>query len=463
MSFARTSDRNRLWLTTLATSLGFVLVQLDVSIVNVGLAPIGASLGIGMAGLEWVVDAYTLAFASLMLSAGALGDRIGSRCAFIAGFGLFIVSSIGCGVAPTGSALIAARTVQGIGAAALVPCSLALLNHATGGDAKARAHAVGLWTAAGAVALAVGPALGGSMIALFGWRSLFLVNAPIGLIGIVTTARWIDETEPGKAGLDPVGQTLSVVALSAATAAVIEGGALGWQSPLVLVLALLAVAAAIGFLYAEATIARPMLPFGFFRLPNFSPATLVGLGVNFTLYGGIFIFNLFLQRYAGYSPVRAGLVFLPFPAALLIANIGAGPLVARFGPRWPMTFGLIVGVAGFALLATVRPTTPWLLMLPGLILVPLGIGTAVPAMTTALLSSVPRARAGVASGVLNTVRQAGGAIGVALFGTLLAQDGTPGLAGAFIMAAAVLGAATLAAMFGIKESRRAEARQFGFR
>jgi len=203
----------------------------------------------------------------------------------------------------------------------------------------------------------------------------------------------------------------------------------------------------------EARGSRPMLPLGFFRLPGFSAATAVGFLVNFTLYGAIFVFNLFLQRSAGYSPARSGIAFLPFPAVLFAANLLAGPLVARFGPRRPMAAGLALAAVGFGLLSTVTAGTPWLAMLPGLVVTPAGIGTAVPAMTTALLGAVPRSRAGIASGVLNTVRQAGGAMGVALFGSLLAGGGLSGMAWALLLAAGLAGLAALIAAVGVPAPR----------
>ena len=431
--------------TIIATSLGFVLVQLDVSIVNIGLARIGTSLGIGVTSLEWIVDAYTLTFAALMLSAGAIADRIGARRTFILGFGLFVAASAACGLAPGAATLIIARAVQGAGAAALVPASLALLNHSCQGDDKARAHAVGLWTAAGSVALAAGPVLGGLLIDHIGWRSIFLINLPIGLAGIAMTRRWVAETQPGTGALDAPGQTLGIIALATITAAVIQAGAAGWATTPVIALLATGIAATAVFLRTEARASHPMLPLAFFRLPGFAPATVVGFVINFTLYGAIFTLNLFLQRIAGLSPSESGLAFLPFPVALFAANVSAGALVARFGPRAPMTCGLIIGAVGFALLLPLDAATPWPAMIPGLAMIPAGIGIAVPAMTTALLTPVPRSRSGVASGVLNTVRQAGGAIGVALSGGFLAHDGASGMHRSFLLATGLLLAAALLA------------------
>jgi DHA2 family methylenomycin A resistance protein-like MFS transporter len=200
MSIAIASRGSGFGLVIVATSLGFVLVQLDVSILTVALARIGAALGADAAGLQWVVDAYTIMFSSLMLSAGALGDRIGARRAYMAGFVLFVVGSLGCGLAPNVWMLVVARTVQGIGAALLVPCSLALLTHACRGDATLRARAISLWTAAASVSLAVGPVIGGVLIDTFGWRSIFFVNLPVGAAGVWLTYGYVDDTPPREAG-----------------------------------------------------------------------------------------------------------------------------------------------------------------------------------------------------------------------------------------------------------------------
>lgn len=289
-----------------ATALGFVLVQLDVSIVNVALASIGRGMHSSFAGLQWVVDAYTVAFAACLLSAGAIADRIGARRTFLIGFVLFVLSSIACGFAPSAEYLIAARALQGLGAAVLVPCSLALLNHAAQGNDAARARAVSLWTASGSVALAAGPIIGGVLIAAAGWRSIFFVNVPLGAIGIWLALRYVDETRPGRSSLDVPGQLTAVAFLGALTAGVIAAGTNGLAARPVMVLLAVAIAAGVAFAVLESRGENVMLPLNLFRRPPFTSATIVGFAVNFTLYGALFVLGLYLQRLHGFSPLQTG-------------------------------------------------------------------------------------------------------------------------------------------------------------
>jgi DHA2 family methylenomycin A resistance protein-like MFS transporter len=435
-----------------ATALGFVLVQLDVSIVNVALATIGRDLHSSFAGLQWVVDAYTVAFAACLLSAGALADRIGARRTFLIGFVLFVCSSVACGVAPTAAILIAARGVQGLGAALLVPCSLALLNHAAEGDAGARARAVSLWTASGSVALAAGPIIGGMLVAGIGWRSIFFVNVPLGAIGIWLTVRNVDETRPGKSAFDLLGQLSAIAFLGTLTAAVITAGSSGWTARPVVLLLAAATVSGVAFAFLESRGQNVMLPLSLFRRRPFTAATIVGFAVNFTLYGAIFLLGLYLQRLHGYSPLQTGLAFLPFCVVLGTANLVAGRLTAKYGARLPMTIGLVIGAIGFAALAPLAAHTPYLAMLAGLLIVPIGIGLVVPAMTTALLASVEKERSGIASGVLNTVRQAGGALGVAVLGSFLAAHGIAGMRLSFIVSAALMLAVVAVAFSGLRDA-----------
>jgi DHA2 family methylenomycin A resistance protein-like MFS transporter len=418
-------------------SVGFVVTQLDVTIVNIALAKIGADLHANVAGLQWIVDAYSLAFAVLMLSAGVLGDRSGARRMFACGIALFAAASLACGLAPDPATLVVARAVQGMGAAAMLPNSLALLNEACGHDPKLRARAVGLWTAAGAVAIAAGPVIGGLLIAAFGWRAIFLVNLPICALGLAATfacvplsrrasASSVSRKEgledatvlTGARSIDPIGQLLAIVALTAFTGAVIEWRPLGPMHPLVggsLVLALIATAA---FIVTERRVRTPMLPLAFFGNRTFSAAVLFGICVNLTYYGVVFVLSLYLQHARGETALQAGLAFLPLTGGFLVANVASGWVVGRLGARVPMIAGAITAALGYGLLHFVDAASPlWALLLPFL-LIPSGMGLAVPAMTTAVLASAHKQRAGTASAVLNTARQAGGAIGVAAFGAL---------------------------------------------
>jgi MFS transporter, DHA2 family, methylenomycin A resistance protein len=446
---ARTGERQSVKMAIGATSLGFALVQLDVSIVNVALARIGGDLGSGVSGLQWVVDAYAIVFASLLLSAGALGDRVGARRVFVAGFALFAIASVFCAAAPTTPVLVVARALQGVGAAPLVPCSLALLTQACGNDATARGRAVSLWTAAGSVSLAAGPLCGGVLVDWFGWRSIFVVNLPVCVAAMWLTNRHVAETPTAARGLDVAAQVFAVLALLGLTGAIIAAGRLGIEAPVVIGGLVLGMLAAAAFGWTEMHSPEPMLPLGFFRRSSFSAATAVGLLINFTLYGMIFILGLYFQRMRGWSPTISGMLFLPFSVVLGVANVAAGWIGARWGMRVPMVGGLIVGAVGYWLLRQLNTALPYSAMLPGLILVAAGIGLAVPLMTSVLLGGVPRSRAGVASGVLNSVRQAGGAMGVAVCGALLAGGGVGGVQTAATFSAALLGCAAVVAGVGV--------------
>jgi MFS transporter, DHA2 family, methylenomycin A resistance protein len=442
-------SRPKIGLTILATSLGFVLVQLDVSVVNIALAKIGVDLGTAVSGLQWVVDSYALAFAALLLSAGALGDQMGVRKGFTIGFAIFVAASLGCGLAPGPTALIVARTIQGIGAALVVPCSLALLNQAAAGDARLRARAVSLWTASGSVAMAVGPVLGGLLVDTVGWRSIFLINIPIGLVGIFLTQLFVKESVSRHHSFDPAGQLLAITTLLGLVGAVISSEGSGF-SPIVCSALIVAIISGIGFVLVESRVSSPMLPLEFFRQPTFTAATLVGLLVNFTLYGVIFVLGLYLQRIHGYSPVITGLAFLPFPIVLLFSNLMAGWLAKGTDLRSPMVVGLLVGAAGYWLLHSINSETSYLQILPGFVVIPLGVGLAVPCMTTSLLTTVPAARSGVASGVLNSVRQAGGALGVAIYGAFLNERAVAGVQLSLAISAALLILAAFVAAVGVR-------------
>jgi DHA2 family methylenomycin A resistance protein-like MFS transporter len=441
-----------------ATSLGFVVVQLDVTIVNVALPKIDADLRAGVSVLQWIVDAYALTFAVLLLSAGALGDRFGSKRLFMLGFALFAAASLGCGLAPTGSLLIAGRAIQGIGAALLVPTSLALLNHSAGHNAKMRARAVALWTAAGGVAVAAGPLMGGLLLGAFGWRSIFLVNLPICAIGIAMTIRIPDTAHRQNARrLDALGQTLAIVALAGLIGAVIEARPLGATNPLVLAGGVLAIACGAGFVYSERRSSAPMVPPELFAGGHLAPLIAFGTLVNLTYYGIVFVLSLYLQQLLGYTALRAGLAYLPLTATFIVSNLISGSLTGRAGARTPMVVGALIGATGFSLMLRLDASSAYTSMLVAFILIPGGMGLAVPAMTTATLAAVDSKWAGTASALLNTARQAGGAIGVAIFGALVGSGKehiVSGLHAASLISTALLLAGALLARLSVTTNTR---------
>ncbi|VWM09610.1 MFS transporter [Burkholderia lata] len=413
-------------------STGFVVTQLDVTIVNIALAHLAGDLHLPVAGLQWVVDAYTLAFAVLMLSGGALGDRFGARRLYIAGLVLFALASLACGAASAPAMLIAARALQGVGAAAMLPNSLALLNDACRHDPHLRARAVGWWTAAGSISIAAGPVVGGLLIAAWGWRGIFLVNLPLCAAGLAAAFAWVPArrvaaapTEPSRSirALDLRGQFIAIAMLTALTGAVIEWRPLGFTHPVVAGGFALAALAALAFVAVEARTATPMLPLSLFRHRTFSAAVLFGICVNLTYYGTVFVLALYLQRARGESALQAGLAFLPLTGGFLLSNLASGRVVARHGPRAPMLAGALVAALGYGSLHFIDASTPLAALLVPFLLIPTGMGFAVPAMTTAVLASVAPERAGIASAVLNTARQAGGAMGVAAFGALAGGGG----------------------------------------
>jgi DHA2 family methylenomycin A resistance protein-like MFS transporter len=348
-----------------------------------------------------------------------MGDRFGSRSVFLGGFAAVHAGSLACAVAPDALLLNVARAAQGIGAALLVPSSLSILNAVYAEDRAMLAKAIAWWTAAGGVSIAAGPVLGGLLMSAFGWRSIFWVNIPICVLGFWLTLRVVPvlrHSGPARS-FDVPGQILAVIALTAFIGAVIEVHALGLTHPAVLAALVVAVAAGAWFIRVERRSAGPMLPLQLFKLAGFTPAVLFGVFVNFAYYGVIFVLSFYLQKVRGFSVLHAGLIFLPLTGTFLFANITSGWLQARVGSRLPMIIGGLIGGSGYALLGCSGfRRRQFLGHAAGLALIPAGMGLAVPAMTTAILASVAKHQAGTASAVLNTARQVGGAMGVAVYG-----------------------------------------------
>lgn len=398
-------------LPLVAIGLGYLMVIVDATIVNVALPAIGQHLGGSISDLQWVIDAYTVVFAGLLLSGGSLGDRLGARRVFDSGLLLFTLASAACAIAPTVGVLIAARIAQGIGAALLVPSSLALLRAAYQ-DPRERARAIGAWGAIAGIGAASGPVIGGLLVGLTSWRAVFVVNIPLGIGALMLAARHLPKAgERDQSGFDPTGQLLGILALTLMTFGVIQKQ---WA-----VFAAF-VPAAFAFVAVERRTKDPMLPLGLFRGPMFSGATFVGLAINLGFYGQLFALSLYFQHLRGFSPLTTGLALLPEGLFVAIASMLSGRLMGRTGPRVPMLAGLLCGAAGFAGLIAAGRTTPYALLLVPLIAAGFGMAFTMPAATAAVIEDAPAEQAGIASGVLNAARQAGGAIGVAVLGTLIA-------------------------------------------
>lgn len=408
-------------LTLAAMSLGYGVVQLDVTIVNTALSSIGSSLGGGVSELQWIVSAYTIAFAALILTAGAVGDRVGAKGVFMLGFGIFTAASLGCTLAPTFAILIAARAVQGIGAAILVPNSLALLNHAYPNDTE-RGRAVGVWAAGASLALTAGPLVGGGLIELAGWRSIFLVNLPIGLGGLYLTWRYAADTRRAQHRLDLRGQAAAIGMLGFLAGALIEAGRLGWSNISVICGFGAFVVLALLFVLQERRAVQPMLPMSLFRHRMFALTSFVGLLVNVAFYGLIFVLSLYFQQTNGWSSLATGLAFVPMMGAVLPVNLVAPRLAERFGAPAVIAAGAFIAAVGCAALLVIKPGTSYLAICGQLVAMGSGLGLLVPPLTSTLLGSVEKARSGIAAGVLNSTRQTGSVLGVALFGSLVGQS-----------------------------------------
>ncbi|MET7334543.1 MFS transporter [Nonomuraea sp. NPDC005650] len=428
------------------TFMGIFLLNLDAMAMNVALPGIGRAFGAGTAGLQWIVDAYTLMFAALLLSAGALSDRIGASRAFGTGVAAFTLASAACALAPGLGELIAARLVQGSAAAIMLPSSLALVRQAFP-DAAERARAIALWTVSGAVAIAAGPVVGGVLSSTLSWRAIFVVNLPVGIATLAVLTR--AERSPRRATpLDPYGQLTAIVALAALTFGVIDGGEHGFGEPVVLGCLGLAAVAAAAFIMIEARTAAPMVPLDLFRSRTVKVSVVIGFVVNAAFYGLVFVLSLFFQDVLNLSVMAAGLTFLPMMAVIAVANLASARAAARFGPRVPIAVGQAVFALALFGLLWMDAGTGRAVIAAMLIPIGLGLGFAVPSLTAVLLNDIAAHRAGMAAGVLNSFRQTGGALAVAVCGALVADRGEfiVDLRVALCVAAVMLAATTAAAL-----------------
>jgi DHA2 family methylenomycin A resistance protein-like MFS transporter len=413
------SDGRRKAATLAVTCLGFFMVLLDISIVTVALPTIQSSLRASLADLQWVVDAYTLPFAVLLLTAGTLGDRYGRKRLFMVGLGVFIAGSAFSGLAPDLRWLIVGRALQGVGGAALAPGSLSLLASAFT-DPRERIQALGLWSGIAGIAIAAGSVVGGVLVQTAGWPSIFLVNLPIGVVALaLSVGTLVESRNPAARRQDLTGQVLAVSGLLALTFALIEGNGLGWRSPVIVALLGSAAILLIVFVVVEARSDEPMLPLSLFSRAVVSGATASVYLTGFSLLGTVFFSAQYFQAIQGYSPLQAGLRSLPVTLGLFVASPFAGRIAARYGFRPPILGGALAACAGQLLLTTITPTTPYADLWWKLALIGLGFGVMASPLTSAVMTATPPARAGLASSMVNASRQVGSVFGVALLGAVV--------------------------------------------
>jgi DHA2 family methylenomycin A resistance protein-like MFS transporter len=399
--------------------LGFFVVALDAQIVNVALPSIRDDLGGGLAGLQWIVTGYTLMFSTLLLFAGTFSDRIGARRVYGIGMSLFVVASFACGLAPTLGLLIAGRVVQGIGAALITPTSLALIRAAYT-DEVSRGRAIAYWALGGSVAAAAGPVVGG-LLTQVDWRLIFFVNLPVGAAALVVLTR-VAQSATQAARFDWLGQATAVLALGGLTFGIIEGGASGYGAAYVLAAFGVAIVAAVAFVVSQAHGRNPMVPLSLFRSRSMTTGLSAAFVTMAAFYGVVFLQSLYFQQERGLSALETGLLFLPMTGMVAALNPLVARVMERVGFITTTIVGIVIMLAGLVALSLLSMSAPvWAVALA---MVPVGVGGSftVPPLTALLLNQVSGDRAGLASGLLNTARQLGGSLGVAVFGAVVATE-----------------------------------------
>lgn len=413
-----TQSRTR-WLTLATMCCGLFLTMLDTTVVNLGLPKIQEDLGTGLSGLQWVVDGYTLMFAALLLPGGTAADRFGRRRIFRTGIVVFTVASIVCALAPDLPVLVAGRLLQGAGAAAVTPATLAIITAAFS-DPRERATAIGIWSGVSGIALTAGPLVGGWLVQDYGWRPMFWINVPIGVLALAASARVVGESRDPRPGrLDVPGLLLGVAWVGALTYGLIEGPTLGWTAPLPLASFAVAAVALAGFVLVERRGDDPMVPLTLFTNRTITGACVAVFAVAFGVFGMLFFLSLFLQQVQGYSALAAGLRSMPATVATAVVATIAGALSDRVGSRVLIALGLFGCAAGLFAFTTVHADTPftayWWIELP----LGAGLGLTFAPTSTAVLNAVAPARAGRASAITNAARQLGTVLGIAVIGAVV--------------------------------------------
>ncbi|WP_406381273.1 MFS transporter [Streptomyces sp. NBC_01618] len=400
--------------------MSLLIVSLDNTVLNVALPSMQEELHATMAGMQWTIDAYTLVLASLLMLAGSTADRIGRRKIFKIGLVLFTLGSVLCSLAPNLESLVAFRMVQAVGGSMLNPVAMSIITN-TFTDPRERARAIGVWGGVVGISMAAGPVIGGLLVDSVGWRSIFWINLPVGLLALLLTWRYVPESRaPKPRRPDPVGQLLVIALLGSLTYAIIEAPSEGWDSPRILLFVALAGCSLIGLLLYEPRRAEPLIDLRFFHSAPFSGATVIAVCAFAALSGFLFLNTLYLQNVRGLSALHAGLYMLPMAALTFVCAPLSGRLVGSRGPRLPL---LVAGVAMTAcglMFAALDAETDNALLFTGYVLFGLGFGMVNAPITNTAVSGMPRSQAGVAAAVASTSRQVGGTLGVAVIGAVLA-------------------------------------------
>ncbi len=461
------TDENRKWWTLGAMCFALFMIMLDNTVVNVALPSIQRDLGASISGLEWTINGYTLSFAVLLATGGRLGDIFGRRRMFLFGVVIFAFSSATAGLAQGATDLVASRVLQGVGAALMMPGTLSIITDAF--PAHERGKAMGTWAGVSALALAVGPVLGGFLTEHVSWRAIFYLNIPVAIGAVTATLFAVRESRDNTVGreVDYLGVATLTTALTALVLALVEGNSWGWGSAGVVGLLAAAVLGGVAFVLAELRVKVPMVEFRFFANRNFLGAVVVALIITFAMMGVFFFLALYMQDILRYSPLEAGVRFLP--ATLMIVGVApvAGRLADRFGPRWLIVAGLLILTASLYSFSGIAVNSGYLDLLPGFMLLGIGIALTMSPMTSAAMNAVAVEKAGIASGVLSMFRMVGGSLGIAVSGAIFQgvagssfETATPqhfvdGLSDAMLVSAAVtlLGAVVAASAIRARPKR----------
>jgi EmrB/QacA subfamily drug resistance transporter len=412
------TDENRKWWTLGAMCFALFMIMLDNTVVNVALPSIQKDLGASISGLEWTINGYTLSFAVLLATGGRLGDIFGRRLMFLIGVVVFALSSATAGFAPDETSLVLSRVVQGVGAALMMPGTLSIITDAF--PAHERGKAMGTWAGVSALALAVGPVLGGFLTEHVSWRAIFYVNIPVAVGAVLATLFAVRESRDTSVGreVDYAGVAVLTVGLTALVLALVEGNAWGWGSPEIIGLLVAAALALPAFVFVENRVKAPMVQFDLLSDRNFLAAVVVAMIISFAMLGVFFFLALYMQDILRYTPLEAGVRFLPSTLMIVAVAPVSGRLSDRFGPRWLIAGGLVIVAASLFSFSRIAVDSTYLDLLPGFVLLGIGIAMTMSPMTSAAMNAVPVQKAGIASGVLSMFRMVGGSLGVAVTGAI---------------------------------------------